>query len=58
LRSLSVDLPRGYPGGRVKVLANRRAINSKESVSGTRLTISFADWVEVIAGQKLEVAVV
>ena len=58
LRSLSVDLPSGYPGGRVKVLANRRAIKTKESVTGTRLTISFDDWAEVRAGQQFEVVVV
>ena len=58
LRSLSVELPPGYPGGRVKVLANRRAIEAKESMTGTRLTVSFDDWVELVAGQKLEVTVV
>ncbi len=58
MRSLSLDLPRGYPGGRVKVLADRRAITAKESVTGTRLTIFFDDWAELGAGQKLEVVVV
>ena len=58
LRSLSVELPRGYSGGHAKVLANRRAITAKESVAGSRLTVSFDDWVELRANQKLEVAVV
>jgi non-lysosomal glucosylceramidase len=58
LRTLSVELPRGYPGGRVAVVADRHVLRTKESKTGTRLTLWFDTWVELRAGQQLEVVVV
>jgi hypothetical protein len=57
LRSLSLELPRSLPGSRVKVTAGGRVIETTESLAGTRLAISFNDWVELRAHQQLEVAV-
>jgi hypothetical protein len=57
LRSLNVELLRDLPGSRVKVTADGRAVEIKEALAGTRPTISFNDWVEVGANQRLEVAV-
>jgi hypothetical protein len=57
LRSLSLELLQNLPGSRVKVTADGRAIAIKEAQSGTRLTISFNDWVELGANQRLEVEV-
>jgi hypothetical protein len=57
LRSLSVDLRRNFPRSRAQVTANGRAIKTRESVTGTRLTVSFDDWVELHANQRLELAV-
>jgi non-lysosomal glucosylceramidase len=58
LRSLSVELPKGYSGGRVAVLANRRPVKCDQSTIGSRLTLSFDAWAELQAGQMLEVTVV
>jgi hypothetical protein len=57
LRSLSLELMGSLPGGRVKVTADGRPVETKETLAGTRLTISFQDWVELRAHQRLEVAV-
>ena len=58
LRSLSVELPKGYPSGQVKVLANRHPVKCDQSTTGSRLTLAFDTWVELQAGQMLEVTVV
>jgi non-lysosomal glucosylceramidase len=58
LRSLSVELLNGYAGGQVKVLANRHPVKCDQSTSGSRLTLAFDTWVELQAGQILEVTVV
>ena len=58
LRSLSVELPNGYSGGQVKVLASRHPVKCEQSITGSRLTLAFDTWVELQAGQMLEVTVV
>ena len=58
LRSLSVELPKGYPSGQVKVLANRHPVKCDQSTTGSQLTLAFDTWVELQAGQMLEVTVV
>jgi len=57
LRSLSLELPQALPGSQVKVTADGRAVETKESLTGTRLNIAFNDWVELAANQRLEVKV-
>ncbi|MCX6916633.1 MAG: hypothetical protein NT167_26905 [Verrucomicrobia bacterium] len=58
LRSLSVELPKGYPSGQVKVLASRHPVKCDQSTIGSQLTLAFDTWVELQAGQMLEVTVV
>jgi len=57
LRSLSVELLGNLPGSRVRVTAGGRPLEAKQALAGTRLTLSFNDWVELGAHQRLEVAV-
>jgi hypothetical protein len=40
------------------VLANRHPVKCDQSTTGSRLTLAFDDWVELQAGQLLEVTVV
>ena len=57
LRSLNLELPQNLTGSRVKVTTDGRAVEIKEAQAGTQLTISFNDWVELGANQRLEVEV-
>ncbi len=57
LRSLSVELLGNLPGNRVRVTAGGHPLEPREALAGTRLTLSFNDWVELGAYQRLEVAV-
>jgi non-lysosomal glucosylceramidase len=57
LRSLSLELPQKLPSGLVNVTVGGRAIQTKEALDGTRLTLSFKDWAELGAKQRLEVTV-
>ena len=58
LRSLSVDLSSSVANCRTAVLVDGRRVTAAASVVGTKISLAFADWVELRPDRKLQLVVI